>query len=104
MFKSLIQSLGGRTEVCFRVTFADGSTWQNHDTEPFVHLHFKSAGAQWRVVAFGHVGFLEGYFNGNIDVDGDLGQIFRIGFQSRFDRKPSPLVWLISTATGLTVI
>jgi cyclopropane-fatty-acyl-phospholipid synthase len=94
MFKSLIRSLGGRTDVCFRVTFADGTIWQNHDAEPLAHLRFKSAAAQWRVVAYGHVGFLEGYFDGDIDVDGDLGQIFRIGFQSRFDRKPSPLVWL----------
>lgn len=94
MFKSLIRSLGARTEVCFRTTFADGTSWQNHDKEPQVHLHFKTASAQWRVIAFGHVGFLEAYFNGQLDADGDLGQAFRIGFQSRFDRKPAPLVSL----------
>ena len=94
MFKSLIQSLGARTDLCFRMTFADGSTWQNHDGEPIVRVHFKTWWAQWRLVAFGHVGFLEGYFNGEIDVDGDLGQVFRIGLQSRFDRKTNPLIRL----------
>ena len=94
MFKSLLRRVGARTVVCFRVTFADGSTWQNHDEQPIVHLHFKTRRAQWRVVAFGHVGFLEGYFNGQIDADGDLGQVFRIAFQSHFDRKATPLVWL----------
>jgi cyclopropane-fatty-acyl-phospholipid synthase len=93
MFKSLIQVLGARTDLCFRMTFADGTTWQNHGGEPVVHLTFHSAMAQWRLVAFGHVGFLEGYFNGHIDVEGELREVFRIGLQSRFDRKSGPLVW-----------
>ena len=94
MFKSLMRRLGERTEVCFGVTFSDGETWQNRAGDPLVHVRFKSSAAQWRIVAYGHVGFLEGYFDELIDIDGDLGQIFRIAFQSRFDRKPSPLVWL----------
>ncbi len=93
MFKSLIQTLGKRTDLCFRMTFADGTTWQNHDREPAVHVKFKTPAAQWRLVAFGHVGFLEGYFNGQIDVDGDIAEVFRIGMQTKFDRKPTPLLW-----------
>jgi cyclopropane-fatty-acyl-phospholipid synthase len=94
MFKSLIRAIGGRTALCFRVTFADGSTWQNHEGESDLHLRFKTTGSQWRVVAFGHAGFLESYFDGQIDVDGELGQVFRLAFQSGFDRKPGPLTWL----------
>jgi len=93
MFKSLVKTLGTRTDLCFRMTFADGTTYQNHDAEPVVHVKFHSTMAQWRLVAFGHIGFLEGYFNGQIDIDGELSEIFRIGLQSKFDRKPSPLVW-----------
>jgi len=93
MFKSLIHTLGARTDLCFRMTFADGTTWQNHDRQPVVHLKFRNAMAQWRLVAFGHIGFLEGYFNGDIDVDGELSEVFRIGLQSEFDRKPGPLIW-----------
>ncbi|HWQ40247.1 MAG TPA: cyclopropane-fatty-acyl-phospholipid synthase family protein [Burkholderiales bacterium] len=94
MFKGLIQRLGNATEVCFRVRFADGSTWQNRPGDPLVSFHFKTVGAQLRTLAFGHVGMLESYFDGAIDIEGDFGQAFRVGFESGFDRRPGPLVWL----------
>ncbi|MGH8629234.1 MAG: class I SAM-dependent methyltransferase [Burkholderiales bacterium] len=94
MFKALIQRLGTATKVCFRTIFADGSSWQNRPGEPLVSLHFRTAGAQWNVIAFGHVGLLESYFNGSIDIEGDLGQAFHVGFESGFDRGPGRLVWL----------
>ena len=47
-----------QTRVCFRVTYADGSSFQNRDGEPVVHFHFKTAGAQWKAVCFGHIGML----------------------------------------------
>lgn len=93
MFKALIQRLGTATKVCFRATFADGSSWQNRPGEPLVGFHFKTAGAQWNVMAFGHIGLLESYFDGAIDIEGDLGKAFRVGFESGFDRKPGRLVW-----------
>jgi cyclopropane-fatty-acyl-phospholipid synthase len=94
MFKALIQRLGTATKVCFRATFADGSSWQNRPGEPLVSFHFKTPGAQWNVIAFGHIGLLESYFDEAIDIEGDLGQAFRVGFESGFDRKPGPLVWV----------
>ncbi len=94
MFKALIRRLGSATKVCFRTTFADGSSWQNHPGKPLVSLHFKTAKAQWKMIAFGHIGLLESYFDGSTDIDGDLGQAFRVGFESGFDRRPGPLVWL----------
>jgi cyclopropane-fatty-acyl-phospholipid synthase len=93
MFKALIQRLGSNTQVCFRATFADGSTWQNRPGVPLVALHFKTIGAQLRMLAFGHIGLLEAYFDGSIDVVGELGQAFRVGFDSGFDRRSGPLVW-----------
>ncbi len=92
MFKALLQRLGSATKVCFRVRFADGSQWQNHDGEPLVTFHFKTAAAQRRLLLFGHIGLLESYFDGEIDIEGDLNRAFRIGFESGFDRKTGPLV------------
>jgi cyclopropane-fatty-acyl-phospholipid synthase len=94
MFKALIRRLGSSTKVCFRTIFADGSTWQNRPGEPLVSFQFKTAGAQWKVIAFGHIGLLESYFDGAVDIEGDLRQAFRVAFESGFDRKPGPLVWL----------
>ncbi len=93
MFKQLMQNLGRATRVVFRITYADGSSWQNLPGQPLVHFRFKSAGSQWRSVAFGHIGLLESYFDQSLDVDGDFAAAFRVAFESGFDRKPGPLVW-----------
>jgi cyclopropane-fatty-acyl-phospholipid synthase len=94
MFKSLIQRLGSRSKVRFRVIFADGSHWQGQPGEPLVTLHFKSAWAQWKTLAFGHVGLFEAYFDGMVDIEGGLGRAIRMGFDSGFNRKTGLLVWL----------
>ncbi|MEX0958633.1 MAG: cyclopropane-fatty-acyl-phospholipid synthase family protein [Burkholderiales bacterium] len=94
MFKALIRSLGERTRVPFSVRFADGSSWQNQSGEPLVTLHFRTARAQWKMLAFGHIGLFESYFDGMVDIEGDLGKAIRIGFEGGINSKPGPLVWL----------
>jgi cyclopropane-fatty-acyl-phospholipid synthase len=94
MFKSLIRHLGSRTKVRFRVVFADGTAWQNHPEEPIVTVQFKTRSAQRRMLAYGHVGLLEGYFDGIVDIEGDFAKAIRIGFESGFERRPGPLIWL----------
>ncbi len=94
LLRRIIEAIGRSTKVCFHTTFADGSTLQNRDGTPLVKLHFKTAGAQWNAILFGHVGMLESYFDQTLDVEGDLGPLFAIGFESGFDRSPGPLVWL----------
>lgn len=96
MFKTLIMRLGMSTEISFHVTFADGSSWQNRTSEPDFRLHFKTAAGQLRVALLGHIGLLEAYFDGDLDIEGDLGRAFQVGFESRFDRRPSPMVWLLN--------
>jgi len=43
---------------------------------------------------FGHVGFLEAYFAGDIDVEGSLAHAFRAALDAGFDERPTFLVWL----------
>src|SRR5258706_16422209 len=71
-FKKTMEEIGAKTEVCFRVVFADGSSWQNHERRPDATIIIRSARAAWRGLLFGPLGFLEGYFNGDIDVEGSL--------------------------------
>lgn len=92
LLKRIVQRLGGGTAVCFRVTFADGSTWQNLPGEARVHFRFRWPAAQWNTLAFGHIGLLESYFNQWLDVEGDLALAFRVAFESGFDRRAGPLV------------
>src|ERR1700761_6826255 len=85
---SLLSGLGSRTKVPFRINFADGRAWQNSSAAPAFTLTFNNAAAQRRTLLNGHVGLLEAYFDGGIDIDGDLAMAFRAGFDAGFDDEP----------------
>jgi cyclopropane-fatty-acyl-phospholipid synthase len=84
----ILEALGGATRLAVRITFADGSSWQNQPGEPVVHVRFKTRGAQWRTLALGHIGLLESYFDQSLDVEGDFARALRIGFDSRLAESP----------------
>ena len=94
ILNKILSRLGAGTQVCFRVTYPDGSGFQNRDGKPVVHVQFKTTAAAWNVVLFRHIGMLESFFDQAIDIEGDFGQLFAIGFESGFERSPGPLVWL----------
>lgn len=77
--------LGAGTAVPFRVEFADGARYQNHDLDPRFTVRFRTASAQLRTARLGHIGFLEAFFDGDVDIDGDLGAAFRVGLEGGFD-------------------
>ena len=84
------------TDIPFRVVLPNGAIVQVRDGAPDFTLTFRTAAAERRVVLFGHVGLLEAYFDGSVDIDGNLGLAFRAGFDSGFDRVKMPLVRLRS--------
>src|SRR5438309_11956010 len=88
-FKKTMEEIGAKTEVCFRVVFADGSSWQNRERTPDVTILIRNGRAAWRVLLFGYVGFLEAYFNGDIDIGGSLAHAFRAGMDAGFDGAPT---------------
>jgi cyclopropane-fatty-acyl-phospholipid synthase len=86
MLRNVLASFGARTDVPFRVEFADGSAYQNHpQRQPLFTLRFKTTRAQWNTAVFGHIGLLESYFAQEIDVDGSLPAAFRMASDSGFD-------------------
>ena len=91
---SLMSRLGASTDVCFRVEFADGSHYQSRDSAPVFGVRFHSKAAQRKTALQGHIGLLEGYFDGDIDVDGDLGQAFRVALDGGFTDGEQPVVRL----------
>jgi cyclopropane-fatty-acyl-phospholipid synthase len=89
----LIATLAPRTPVAFRVNFADGSSFSSRPGEPHATLTFRTAGAEWRTLAFGHIGLLESWFEGSLEVEGDLAAAFKFASDSRFDDgRGNPLV------------
>jgi cyclopropane-fatty-acyl-phospholipid synthase len=89
--------MGCATQVPFRAVFADGSAYTNADAlgaPPALTITFKTVKAELRVIAFGHVGMLESYFDGSLDIDGSLALAFRAGMDAGFDHNPNKLVAL----------
>jgi cyclopropane-fatty-acyl-phospholipid synthase len=82
------------TAVPFRIVLADGAVIESPEANPAFTLTFRSRKAQRRAVAFGYVGVLEAYFDGSVDIDGDLALAFRAGFDSGYDLVPNRLLGL----------
>jgi cyclopropane-fatty-acyl-phospholipid synthase len=87
-----LAQIGQRTGIGFCVVLADGTTFRTRSTPPAFTLRFRSRHAERRVVLFGHVGLFEGYFDGDVDIDGDIALAFRAGLESGYDTVPNALV------------
>ena len=71
--------MGAAVPFAFEVTFADGTTYRNRDEPARFAMRFRSRAAEWSTAAFGHVGMIESYIEGAIDVEGDLHAAFEAG-------------------------
>jgi cyclopropane-fatty-acyl-phospholipid synthase len=92
--KRRMAALGDRTGIVFRVEFADGSHYQNGSGTPAFTAVIRNRAAGIRTALFGHIGFIESYFDGDVDMHGDLGAAFSVGLEGRFAHNPNPLVVL----------
>ena len=89
-----LSAVGQRTSICFAAEFSDGSRYQNREGKPAFTLLLRRPSAEWRILAMGHVGFLESYFSGSLDIEGDIAAAFRAGYDGGFDMSFKPLVRL----------
>lgn len=89
-----LAGMGGCSDISFRVVFADGTEYRNREAAPEFTLRFRHSRVERRVAAYGHVGLLEAYFDGDLDVEGDFALSFRAAFDGGFDQHTSPLVAL----------
>jgi len=104
----LFEKMGGATQVPFRVVFADGTEFRGGTADPAFTLRFLTRTAQWRILRDGHMGFLEGYFDGDMDVEGDLALALRAGIDAGLDTRPRRLVrmrnaWLERRRSNRTI-
>jgi cyclopropane-fatty-acyl-phospholipid synthase len=81
--KSLIArelaALGPQVAVPFEATFVDGTRYRNRDGSPRFAVHFRKRRAEWRIAAFGHIGLLDSYYDGDIEFEGDFREAIRAG-------------------------
>jgi cyclopropane-fatty-acyl-phospholipid synthase len=88
----LLAEMGGRTDIPFRVVFADATEYRGGDAPPSFTIVFRTRRAERRLLQFGHVGLIEAYICGDVDVEGDLALAFRAAFDVGFDSDANPLV------------
>jgi cyclopropane-fatty-acyl-phospholipid synthase len=86
---AVLRATAERTDVPFRIVFANGSEFQSRPEPPQVTVRFHSSAAELRVAMLGYVGFLEGYYDEQIDLEGNFALAFRAGLEGGFDRKSS---------------
>ena len=101
-----IAAVGRRTEIPFAVRYADGTEARSRDAVPAFTLVFRNRRAYWRIAAFGHVGLLEAYFDGDLDIEGSLARAMAVGMEGGM-AQPKALVavrnrwheWRLSNAS-----
>ena len=95
--RSLVESrlarFGERVPTAFAVTLPGGRQFANQDGEPEFRLVFRNDRALRRVAAYGHIGLLESYFDGDMDVEGSLALALAAGMVGGMDGV-TPLVRL----------
>ncbi|HEY4139485.1 MAG TPA: class I SAM-dependent methyltransferase, partial [Casimicrobiaceae bacterium] len=79
-----LEAIGAASPDVFQVTFSDGSSYRNRPGPARFTLKFRTRAAELKSIALGHVGLLDAYFDGEVDVDGDLRAALRAGMGSGF--------------------
>ncbi len=92
--ESTLREVGERTEIPFAVRFPGGGELRTRDAAPAFTIVFRNTRGYWRIAAFGHVGLLEAYFDGDVDVEGSLPKALAAGMEGGMDRHGGLLVWL----------
>jgi len=83
----VIDTLAGRAGTAFAVRLPDGSACRAGAGEPRFTLAFRSEPALLAAAMRGHMGLLESYFDGDLDVEGDIGAAFAAGLSVDLDPK-----------------
>jgi cyclopropane-fatty-acyl-phospholipid synthase len=84
LVESVLRRIGARSRVPFVARFAGGGEYRSGAAAPAFTLVFRRAAAYARIAAFGHVGLLESYFDGDVDLEGDLAAALAAGLESGF--------------------
>jgi cyclopropane-fatty-acyl-phospholipid synthase len=90
-FRSLLERVGSRTATPFRVRFPDGTDYRNVEGPAAFTLIFRNERALRRAGLYGHVGVLEAYFDGEVDIEGSLPKALAVGMEAGIDQP----TWLV---------
>lgn len=93
--ETALRGVEQRSGIPFAVRFAGGGGVLNAaNGNPDFTLVFRNPRAYWRIALFGHVGLLESYFEGDLDIEGSLPQAMAAGMRGGMDRPTALVRWL----------
>jgi cyclopropane-fatty-acyl-phospholipid synthase len=85
LLQSVIDQHAQRTGSAFAVRLPDGALHRAGSGPPRFTLVFRTDAALLATAMRGHMGLLESYFDGELDLEGDLGAAFAAGLQAELD-------------------
>jgi cyclopropane-fatty-acyl-phospholipid synthase len=91
LVRSYAESVAQRSGASFEVVLPDGFRCRAGDDAPAFTLHFRDDGALLATLTRGHIGLLESYFDGRLDLDGSLGAALASGLVAGMDQRTLPL-------------
>jgi cyclopropane-fatty-acyl-phospholipid synthase len=94
IFARLADALVRRSGLAARIVFADGTQIGDAGAPAQFVIRFRTRRAELRALRYGHVGLLEAYFDGDVDVDGDIALVFRSALARQLSEHPNALVRL----------
>jgi len=94
LVEATLRQVAQRSAIPFAVRHVDGTATRAAAGEPAFTLVFRKSRAYWRIAAFGHVGLLEAYFEGELDIEGSLAKALAAGMEGGIDRRATPFTWV----------
>ena len=91
-FERYLDAFGRRSAIPIEVVFPDGSSYRSRSEPAAVRLLLRDRSVLRRVLLFGHLGLMEAYFDGQLEVEGELRLVFRFAMDAGMARRPKPLV------------
>ncbi len=88
-FEAVLRGAAERAGVPFAVRFAGGGEFRAAGGEPEFTLAFRTRRAQLCAALFGHIGLMESYFRGELDIEGSLERAMATGLAGGLDVPPA---------------
>jgi len=92
LLEPALQDMAQRSGKSFAVRFSNGRELRCGTGEPTFTIAFRSGAAEFRTALFRHIGLLESYFDGELDLEGSLREALAAGMSGNFSANN----WLVS--------
>ncbi len=94
--ETALREVQAKSGIPFAVRFATGGAVRDlgGGANPAFTPVFRRPRAYWRIALFGHVGLIESYIDGDVEVEGSLPKALAAGMQGGMDRPNAILRWL----------